>query len=219
MQVRVNAATSVDGKLSTRERTQLAISGPADFDRVDALRADHDAVMVGVGTVLADDPSLTVDAESRRRDRRDRGEPANPARVVADSELRTPRNARVLDHAASTYLLAAEGAADHDVDRLESAGATVIVAGEGRVSLTAALSTLENAGIGSLLVEGGGELLFSLFDAGLVDTLSVYVASEIIGGRSAPTLVDGEGFISDPPQLELESVERIDGGVLLQYEC
>jgi 2,5-diamino-6-(ribosylamino)-4(3H)-pyrimidinone 5'-phosphate reductase len=219
MHVRVNAATSVDGKLSTRERTQVAISGPADFDRVDELRAQHDAVMVGVGTVLADDPSLTVDDESRRLDRRDRGEPANPGRVVADSTLRTPVDARVLDHEAATYVLASEGAATDDVERIETAGATVIVAGDDRVDLAAALEALETAGMESLLVEGGGELLFSLFEAGLVDALSVYVGSEIIGGRSAPTLVDGEGFVSDPPQLELVDVDRVDDGVLLLYDA
>jgi 2,5-diamino-6-(ribosylamino)-4(3H)-pyrimidinone 5'-phosphate reductase len=88
MDVVVNAAMSADGKLSTRERTQVPISGEADFERVDRLRADCDAVMVGVGTVLADDPSLTVKDESLRADREARGEPSNPARVVADSRIR-----------------------------------------------------------------------------------------------------------------------------------
>ena len=74
MHVLVNAATSADGKLSTREREQVAISGPEDFDRVDALRADSDAVMVGVGTVLADDPSLTLDDSERQRAREEREE-------------------------------------------------------------------------------------------------------------------------------------------------
>ena len=218
MHVRVNAATSVDGKLSTREHTQVAISGPDDFDRVDALRADYDAVMVGIGTVLADDPSLTIDDESRRQSRRDRGQPANPARVIADSRLRTPPDARVLDQAASTYFLTSEHTVEADVDRMEAAGATVIAVGGGRVDLAAALSTLETAGIERLLVEGGGELVFSLFEAELVDELSVYVGSEVIGGRSAPTLVDGEGFVEDFPSLSLVAVERIDDGVLLQYD-
>jgi len=217
MHVLVNAATSVDGKLSTRERTQVPISGREDFDRVDALRADADAVMVGVGTVVADDPSLTVDDPDRRAARLDRGEPANPARVVADSRVRTPADARVLDDAAETYLLVSEAASADFVEGMEEAGATVIVAGSDRVDPNSALAALADHGIERLMVEGGGELIFSLFEAGLVDELSVYVGSQLIGGREAPTLADGDGFIEDFPRLRLETVERLDDGVLLSY--
>jgi 2,5-diamino-6-(ribosylamino)-4(3H)-pyrimidinone 5'-phosphate reductase len=218
MHVRVNAATSVDGKLSTRERTQVAISGDADFDRVDALRAESDAVMVGVGTVVADDPSLTVDDAERRAERRDRGEPANPARVVADSRIRTPVEARILDGAAETYILTSEAAPADFVSQMREAGATVIVEGEQQVDLRAALDALEAEGVEQLMVEGGGTLIFSLFAADLVDELSVYVGSEIIGGRKAPTLADGEGFVEDFPQLRLTDVERVDDGVVLAYD-
>ena len=218
MHVVVNAAMSADGKLSTREREQIAISGPDDFDRVDALRAESDAVMVGVGTVLADDPSLTVDDPDRRRARRDRGDPENPARVVADSQVRTPTDAQVLDEAATTYLLTSEAAPPDFVTEIEETGATVVTAGDQRVDLAAALSELEADGIERLMVEGGGELIFSLFEAGLVDELSVFVGSTVIGGRQAPTLADGEGFVEDFPALDLQSVERIDDGVLLRWD-
>jgi 2,5-diamino-6-(ribosylamino)-4(3H)-pyrimidinone 5'-phosphate reductase len=69
------------------------------------------------------------------------------------------------------------------------------------------------------MVEGGGELIFSLFADGLVDELSVYVAPKVIGGRDAPTLADGDGFVDEFPELELVGVERIDDGVLLEYDC
>ncbi len=69
-----------------------------------------------------------------------------------------------------------------------------------------------------MLAEGGGELVFSLFDAGLVDELSVYVGSFVVGGRDAPTLADGEGFVDGFPQLSLVGVERLDDGVLLRYD-
>lgn len=215
MHVVVNAATSADGKLSSRRREQIAISGPEDFDRVDTLRADSDAVMVGVGTVLADDPHLTLDDPELIAAREDEDEPPHPARVVADSRARTPPDARVLDDAATTYLLASEAAPRERIAAIEDAGARVVVAGAERTDLDGALAELESRGIERLMVEGGGELIFSLLEAGLVDELSVFVGPKVIGGREAPTLADGEGFVEGFPELSLEGVERLDKGVLL----
>jgi 2,5-diamino-6-(ribosylamino)-4(3H)-pyrimidinone 5'-phosphate reductase len=217
MEVVVNAAASVDGKLSTRERRQVRISGPEDFDRVDRLRAAADAVLVGIGTVLADDPHLGIAEEARRVERLRNGRPANPVRAVADSRARTPPDAAVLDDASPTHLLVSQAAPAERLDTLREAGAEVIVAGEDRVDLAAALDDLGAAGVDRLLAEGGGELLFSLFDAGLVDELSVFVGSVVIGGRDAPTLADGEGFVGDFPALDLVGVERLDEGVVLRY--
>jgi len=218
MRVVVNAAMSADGKISSRERTQIPISGPEDFDRVDQLRAESDAVMVGVGTVLADDPSLTLDSERRQSDRVSDGQPANPARVVADSRIRTPPDATVLDDAAPTYLLVSEAAPTDFMEQMEEAGATVIAAGDDRVDLPAALEQLEAEGIDQLMVEGGGELIFSLFAAELVEECTVFVGPTIIGGRDAPTLADGDGFTGEFPELRLEGVERLDEGVLLTWD-
>jgi len=217
MRVVVNVAMSADGKLSSRERTQIDISGSEDFERVDELRAESDAVMIGVGTVLADDPSLTVDSEQLRAERKEQGKSQNPARVVADSRIRTPPDSTVLDDGAETFLLVSEAAPQDFIDQMEEAGATVIARGESRVDLPAAFEQLEASGIDQLMIEGGGEIIFSLFENGLVDRLSVFVGPLVIGGREAPTVADGEGFVSDFPELELESVERIDDGVLLEY--
>ncbi|WP_318569645.1 2,5-diamino-6-(ribosylamino)-4(3H)-pyrimidinone 5'-phosphate reductase [Salinigranum marinum] len=221
MDVVVNAATSVDGKLSTRRREQLRISGTADFDRVDRLRAAADAVMIGVGTVLADDPHLTLDDDDRRVHRLRSGRSGNPARVVADSRGRTPLDARILDDAAETYLLVTDVTSEDRRDALAEAGARVVVTaadGGGHVDLTAGLDSLESEGIDRLMVEGGGELVASLFAAGLVDELSVYVGSLVVGGRDAPTLADGDGFVDEFPRLELRDVERVDDGVVLRYD-
>jgi len=126
------------------------------------------------------------------------------------------------------------GAAPDDRRReLEAAGATLLDAGDavtdaggtdrgpdhGRVDLAAGLAALEGEGIERLLVEGGGEVIFSLFEAGLVDELSVYVGSLVVGGRDAPTLADGEGFVDEFPALDLRDVERVDDGVVLSYDC
>ena len=217
MHVAVNAAMSVDGKLASREREQLAISGPTDFARVDDLRAEHDAVMVGVGTVLADDPSLTLDDETAVEARTERGESPQPARIVADSRARTPPDAAILDDAAPTYVLVSEAVPTEHVQSLSSAGATVVTAGQNRVDLAAGLADLEAQGIERLMVEGGGELIFSLFEADLVDELTVFVGSMIIGGRDAPTLADGDGFTADFPALTLESAAPFGEGALLEY--
>ncbi|MCO8267348.1 2,5-diamino-6-(ribosylamino)-4(3H)-pyrimidinone 5'-phosphate reductase [Haloferax sp. AB510] len=219
MHVHVNAAASLDGKLSSRRREQVKISGDDDFARVDEVRAAADAVAVGVGTVLADDPHLTLDDPGLVATREDRGDPPHPARVVADSRARTPTDARILDDVATTYVLVSEAAPANRRDALESAGAELVVAGAERVSLPDAFDALESRGVDRLMVEGGGELIFSLFEAGLVDELTLYVGSMVIGGRDAPTLADGEGFVADFPTVSLRDVERVDDGVLLIYDC
>jgi 2,5-diamino-6-(ribosylamino)-4(3H)-pyrimidinone 5'-phosphate reductase len=211
MHVAVNAAMSVDGKLASRDREQLAISGPTDFARVERLRAEYDAIMVGVGTVLADDPSLTLDDPSAH------GDATHPIRIVADSRARTPPDARVLDDATETYVLVSEAVPPEHVASLERAGASIVETGEHRVDLKTGLARLEAQGIDSLLVEGGGELIFSLFEADLVDVLSVYVGSMVIGGRDAPTLADGRGFTEGYPKLTRQSVQKLGDGVLLEY--
>lgn len=211
MHVIINAAMSADGKLASRQREQLRISGEEDFARVDRLRAQSDAIMVGIGTVLADDPSLT------RFDRDHRTDSGVPTRVVVDSKGRTPPDAALFQSNGPLYVLTSERAPTERLEELRAAGATIVRAGTERVALSEAFSALESAGIERLMVEGGGELIFSLFEADLVDELSVYVGALLIGGRDAPTLADGDGFVDSFPELSLSGVERLDNGILLRW--
>ena len=217
MHVSVNAAMSADGKLSSRRREQIEISGDDDFARVDRLRAEADAIAVGVGTVLADDPSLVRHDESHRNAARG-SDVDPPARVVVDSNCRTPVDSAILAGEPRTYVLTSEAAPEERRSKLRGAGAELVTAGASRVDLVDAFASLEARGPKRVMVEGGGEVIFSLFEAGLVDELTVYVGNTIVGGRDAPTLADGEGFVSSFPELELAAVEQIDSGVVLAWD-
>ena len=210
----INSAMSADGKISSVNRRQVRISGQADLARVDGLRASSDAIMVGVGTVLADDPGLRVKSKDFREARLAQGLPENPLRIVADSQARTPIGAKVLGPGC---LIAVSQSAPHD--RLEqlSQKCEIIRCGTESVDLAELMAALYDRGIRRLMVEGGARLNWSLIEQGLVDEMYVYIGGMIIGGESAPTLVDGQGFRESFPRLRLDSVERLDEGVLLKW--
>jgi 2,5-diamino-6-(ribosylamino)-4(3H)-pyrimidinone 5'-phosphate reductase len=219
--VHVNVAMSADGKLSTRERRQVKISGPEDFARVDRLKAESDAVMVGIGTVLADDPSLTVKSQELRALRKGNGLPEHPVRVVVDSELRTPPSASFLHKGEGFRIIACSEKADATRRRDLETHASIIVAGEDEVDLDLLLSRLHDQGIRQIMVEGGGTLIWGLVAKGLVDELTCFIGNMIIGGSTSPTLADGDGFTNESSfaRLSLYHVQRMDGGVLLHWKA
>jgi 2,5-diamino-6-(ribosylamino)-4(3H)-pyrimidinone 5'-phosphate reductase len=217
--VHVNVAMSADGKLSTRERRQVKISGSSDFSRVDRVKAESDAVMVGIGTVLADDPSLTVKSPALTGERRETGKDENPVRIVVDSRARTPADAAILHKGNGKRIIACSLQAEAVKKESLSQYATIIVAGEKEVDLSLLLSRLYDLGIRTLMVEGGGTLIWGLFHSGLVDKLTCYIGNMVIGGVRAPTLADGEGFISESDfiRLSLVGLEPMDSGILLTW--
>lgn len=195
----VNCAMSSDGKIAGPERKQERISSDEDMARVKRLRLEYDGILVGAGTVIADDPHLTV-----------KGLPyeENPVRFVLDRAGRTPQDARVLDPAARTVIITGT-----DCQNVWD-GAETIRAD----SLPVAMEALGSMGIKSLLVEGGGETIASFFRYGLVDMYTVFVGSMVIGGRTAPTPVDGDGrAAAGSIPLRLEDSEILGDGVLLTY--
>ena len=215
----VNVAMSADGKLSTRERRQVKISGTQDFTRVDRLKAGCDAVMVGIGTVLADDPSLTVKGDECRQRRRERGTDEHPVRVVVDSTARIPLDASILHKGPGRRVVAVSKRADTTKPDALRSPATVIVAGDDEVDLAILMDELSALGIQRLMVEGGGTVIAGLIAAGLVDEIYTFIGSIIIAGKDAPTLADGPGFIREEDfcRLTLLECRRMESGVLLHW--
>nr|WP_239029004.1 GTP cyclohydrolase II RibA [Pseudonocardia acidicola] len=166
-------AQTLDGRIATAGGDSKWISGEEERVVSHALRAACDAVMVGVGTVLRDDPRLTVRLVPG----------ASPLRVVLDSTLRTPSNALLLDGDPVTVVLTTDRATEHDRKRLRETGAgiRVLPPGPGGVDLVAGLRVLRECGVRSLLVEGGARVITSLLSAGLVDRVVVGTAPKIIG--------------------------------------
>ncbi|MSQ07484.1 MAG: bifunctional diaminohydroxyphosphoribosylaminopyrimidine deaminase/5-amino-6-(5-phosphoribosylamino)uracil reductase RibD [Dehalococcoidia bacterium] len=184
-------AMSLDGKIAAYTGDSKWITGPEARDLVQQIRRESDAVMVGVNTVLADDPQLTV-----RQHVSGPQTGRQPLRVVLDSRGRTPSQARLLREPGKTLIFTSQEAGAEHAQRLTSAGAEVFAvpaAPSGMVDLGAALRELGRRGVVSLLVEGGGTLLGSLFDAGMVDKVYAFVAPVIIGGRQAVSPVAGQG--------------------------
>ena len=217
----INSAMSADGKLSTYERKQVKISGTADFDRVDELRASSDAVMVGIGTMLCDNPSLTVKSEMRQKRRLEAGLCENPVRIVVDSHAKTPVDADIFKKGAGKKIIVVSEKASLDrINRLSANPETkIIVAGHDRVDLKKMAVLLKKEGIDRLMVEGGGTLNFGLIHAGIVDELKVFVGNLVIGGKNAPTFADGGGFSEiNLKKLALQSFEVIGEGILLTWK-
>lgn len=217
--VTVNFAMSADGKLSTKERRQVKISGKSDFTRVDQLKAGSDAIMVGIGTVIADDPSLTVKSEELKRERVSRGLDENPVRVVVDSRGRIPLDASVLSKGPGKRVIGCSEGIDPGTLRALNLRATVIPAGRDEVDLKKLLSGLYEMGIRKLMVEGGGTLLWSLFELGLVDEMYQYIGNMVIGGKDSPTPADGAGFSMAGPFVRMDLLEctPVDEGVVLHW--
>ena len=200
--IHVNCAMSADGKIAGSDRRQVRISSEEDKQRVKNLRRKYDAILVGVGTVLADDPHLTVKGLSYDE---------NPIRIVLDPHGRTPHEALVVDGSAPTIIIT------NDFCEKTWDNAEAIRCGD-PLDLTMAMEMLAQEGIENILVEGGGETIASFFRNKMVDTYTVFVGSMIIGGRISPTPVDGDGWITEGGvKLELKDSEVLGSGVLLTY--
>lgn len=198
VRVLLNCAASLDGRIGLPGGKPVLLSGPEDLRRVHRLRAEVDGVLVGVNTVIADDPSLLVKWHVA-----DLPPGRQPARVVLDAALRTPPGARVLDGRARCLVVSPVGGALH--------GAEIVRADPRDVRAT--LDALERAGLRSLLVEGGARTLASFLASGLWDRFTVYVAPRLLGEDAVPMVAGDVG-----PPLPPARVEKLGDGALLTFE-
>lgn len=212
MQVLINAAMTIDGKIATN-LGDSTISSKQDLRRLHRLRCSVDAIIIGISTVIIDNPRLTVRLVKRHG--------TTPVRIIVDSIGRIPLDSKILKSASkiNTIVAVTKQASDERVDKIKSAGAIVIVAGTKTVDLKELFFILKKMGFNKILVEGGGELNWSILQLGIVNELMVTVAPRIIGGRTATTLVEGDGYerISDGIKMELIKVSRQNNGEVVLY--
>ncbi len=192
MIVIINAAISIDGKICTR-KGESKISSYSDLKRVHRLRCDMDGILVGISTVLKDDPILNI------RFTKCTNEKKNPSRIIIDSTARIPLESKIVKTAKdiNTIIVVTKSAPKNKLDMLREKNLKIIVAGEQgkKVNLDKTFKQLETKfGIKKILVEGGGEINWSIIKNNLFDNLIVTISPLIIGGRKAITLVEGKGF-------------------------
>lgn len=206
--VALKLALSLDGRIATRSGESRWVTGPEARLKVQHLRSQHDAVGVGIGTAITDDPRLTV------RDEALLSAGVSPVRIIFDTKLRLPKTARVVDTAGdvATWICAGEDA-DADAEKmLVDAGCTVVriaQSAEGRIDMAAALRVLGEAGVVSILIEGGAELAGSLLATQLADQLHAFIAPIMLGPRGRPGAVDwaGPDTLAEAPRIKNPSWE------------
>lgn len=206
-------AMTLDGKIATRTGHARWISSPEARTDAHRTRDRIDAILVGVGTVLADDPLLTTRLPD---DESGYGGPHSPLRIILDSRLRTPSSAKMLvpDTPGATRIYTTEEADPERRAVLEETGATVVTLPtiDGQVDPSAVLADLGELGINDLLIEGGSGIHGAFFDAGLVDRIQVYVAPLLVGGAAAPGPVGGAGVVTMPEAWRLSNVTTRPAG-------
>jgi diaminohydroxyphosphoribosylaminopyrimidine deaminase/5-amino-6-(5-phosphoribosylamino)uracil reductase len=207
----LKAAATLDGKIATRNGESKWISGETSRRFVHRLRAQVDGVLVGIGTVLRDDPLLT----SRMKEGKE------PYRIIVDSRLKIPEDARVFEHSPSEVILATTGSAPREkIERLEKKGARVLIIDSkgGRVDLRIGLKKLGEMGLMNILVEGGSQISGSFLDEGLIDKFLLFLSPKWLGDPQAPGIFGGRGVskLKEAVTLKKIKTKRIGEDILVE---
>ena len=202
----INCAMSADGKIALPDRSQIRLSNKEDMERVNKLRKESDAILVGIGTVIEDNPKLII--------KNNKNLSTNPVRVVLDTNGRTPINSNVLDDKSRTII----AVGNHFAGEIPG-NSEVIKCGDEQIDIELLMEKLYERGLKNILVEGGENVLWSFLNQNLFDEINIFVASLIVGGEKTPTVAGGPGFTNkiDTLQLKLKEAEKIGNGILLKY--
>ena len=203
----VSAAMSIDGKLATR-MGRSNLSSKKDLIRVHKLRKTVDAILVGKNTISIDDPLLTV--------RYVKGK--NPIRIILDSKGSLSPKSKVIETAKKipTILVVSENA-PRKVEKFIVKGVAVIRCGKNKINLKKLLEILRKKGIKRIIVEGGGTTNWYFFKEKLVDEITITVTPYVLGGSTAISLVEGDGFREIPDSFKLKKIEKIQNEIVLHY--
>jgi len=209
--VTVNCAMSADGKIALPSGKQLRISCDEDICRMYHLRNENDAVLVGINTILSDDPKLTVKTNYVKKIK-------NPCRIVIDTYCKTPEDALVVNKDAKTIIFTGKKCNKkfgHNVEITQ-----IDTEKNGFIDLKKMLTKLYELGINSLMVEGGSTVIWNFLKHGFVDEMFVYIGPIIIGGKNTPTLAGGDGIKSERGliNLKIADIQRLGPGLLVHYK-
>lgn len=211
--ITIKVGQSLDGKIATKTGDSRWITSDDSRRYVHKLRQEADAVMVGVNTVIKDNPLLTNRISSDKQ----------PVRIIVDAHLKTPLNSRIFSDIGKSPVYIATVKRDPRISRYEEKGAKVLIvkSKDMMVDLRDLLKTLGKMDIVRIMVEGGGELIASLIEEGLADHFLFFIAPKIIGGRSAKTSVEGRGIarVKDAAILRGVKVRRFKEDILIEAEA
>jgi len=198
--VTVKVASTFDGKTATKTGDSKWITSEKAREYVQELRHQHDAIMVGVGTVIKDNPELTA---------RGRVAGLNPLRVIIDSKLRIPMDAKVIqDQKSPTIIFTTENVSEAKIEKLRSHSIEVYqTTGSEKVDLIEVLTYLAEKNITSILVEGGSTLIGSLFDLKKIDKYILFLSPKLVGGKDAYSIIAGEGIGEMSEAINLQNIE------------
>nr|WP_327078408.1 bifunctional diaminohydroxyphosphoribosylaminopyrimidine deaminase/5-amino-6-(5-phosphoribosylamino)uracil reductase RibD [Bacillus sinesaloumensis] len=212
--VTLKSATTLDGKIATVSGESKWITGEAARSDVHLYRSIHDAILVGVNTVLVDNPSLTT--------RLPNGTGKNPIRIILDSTLRTPLDSQVVnDGMAETWIVVTNKVGKERINSfLDKKGVRVLQLQESSLSISSVLTLLAEEGISSVFVEGGAEVNGSFLKEKAINQVILYLAPKLIGGKQAPTAIGGAGIqsINEALQLNIKSVELVGNDIKVVAE-
>ena len=206
-----SAAITLDGKLATRTGDSK-LSSRADKNRVHKLRSKVDVILIGKNTAKIDDPVLSVHDTKKK----------NPIRIILDSNATIHTSSRILETSSKipTIIVVAKNARKKNLQMLEKFPVQIIVCGKYKVNIKKLLTILRKRGIKKILVEGGGVTNWAFVKENLVDEAIITITPYLVGGMTATTLVDGDGFstIANSIRLKLKNVTKMKNEVILYYE-